>query len=53
MQTLIDLTNIADLEGWRVTVRDCLASANVRPWTLATVRLENGRSFDGNNPGLG
>ena len=49
MQTQIDLSNIGDLEDRRVTVRDHLASANVQPWTRAIVRLDDGRSFDGNN----
>ena len=52
MQTLIDLSNIDDLEDRRVVVRDRLASANVRPWTQATVRLADGHSFAGTRPEL-
>ncbi len=52
MQTLIDLSNVADLEDRRVLVRDRLASASVRPWTQATVLLSDGRSIDGTCPEL-
>lgn len=52
MPTLIDLSNIAGLEDRRVLVRDRLASANVRPWTQATVHLADGRSVDGTCPEL-
>ena len=52
MQTLIDLSNVASLEDRRVLVRDRLASANVRPWTPATVRLADGRSVAGTRPEL-
>jgi hypothetical protein len=52
MQTLIDLSNIDDLEDRRVLVRDRLASANVRPWTPAIVRLTDGHSVAGTSPEL-
>lgn len=52
MQSPIDLTAITDVEDRRVVVRDLLAGANVRPWTGATVHLEDGRSFKGRHPEL-
>lgn len=52
MQTLIDLSHVADLEERRVLVRDRLAGGNVRPWTQATVHLRDSRSFVGTCPEL-